>query len=261
VAYVACHDDGLARPQHATAGAGGARRSYVSVAAAVPVDTSGGGACPDDMVLVDGQLCTQLEETCVAKRKSWQCAEFAEPTVCTGAEVPMRFCIDRYEYPNEAGALPVVMQSFYDAQKTCKSIGKRVCKSMEWTLACEGPSRLPFPYGYIRSARACSIDKKSPMQDENKLYWPATQAAELARLDQREPSGARQLCRSDYGVFDLTGSVDEWTVNESGWPYKGALKGGNWGEYRNACRPATLGHDEGFHYYQTGFRCCKDAEP
>ena len=59
-----------------------------------------------------------------------------------------------------------------------------------------------------------------------------------------------------WQIYDLTGSVDEWTINESGFPFKGALKGGNWGEYRNACRPATLGHDEGFHYYQTGFRCC-----
>jgi formylglycine-generating enzyme required for sulfatase activity len=211
------------------------------------------------MVLVEGEYCTKLDQNCIRRRKPWQCAEFESPSVCSGKELHKRYCIDRFEYPNVRGAKAFVMQSWYDAKRICAFIGKRMCESAEWTLACEGPERLPFPYGYARSGEMCNIDKDSPMQDENKLFWPPTQAGELARLDQREPAGARETCKSAFGVYDLTGSVDEWTVNESGFPYHGALKGGNWGEYRNACRPATLGHDEGFHYYQTGFRCCADA--
>lgn len=170
----------------------------------------------------------------------------------------MHYCMDRYEYPNRAGELATVMNSWNSAKAQCAAIGKRLCTATEWTLACEGPDRLPFPYGYVRDAEACNIDKTSPRVNEARLFSSRTQAAEIARLDQREPSGARARCVSPYGVFDMTGNVDELVVNERGVPFKSALKGGNWGEYRNACRPATLGHDEGFRYYQLGFRCCLD---
>jgi formylglycine-generating enzyme required for sulfatase activity len=150
------------------------------------------------------------------------------------------------------------MISWKEAKAACEAIGKRLCTDAEWTFACEGPERLPYPYGYIRDSAACSIDKPSPKVNEASLFSPKTQAAELARLDQREPSGSRDRCVSPFGVLDMTGSVDEWVVNQSGVPFQSALKGGNWGEYRNACRPSTLGHAEGFRYYQIGFRCCRD---
>ena len=210
------------------------------------------------MVLVDGSYCEQLEQRCLRPRKPWQCAEFEAPARCRGADRPMRYCIDRYEHPNREGALATIMSSWKDARDACRALGKRLCTEAEWTLACEGPERLAFPYGHVRDAEACPIDKPSPRVNERRLFFSRTQADELARLDQREPSGSRARCVSAYGVHDLTGNVDEWVLNESGRPYDSSLKGGNWGEYRNACRPATRGHDEGFRYYQTGFRCCSD---
>jgi formylglycine-generating enzyme required for sulfatase activity len=210
------------------------------------------------MVAVEGSYCARATQRCLGKRRPWQCAEFA-PTTCAGPETPMRFCVDRYEYPNRPGALPARMASWHDARKACAALGKRLCTGTEWTLACEGPRRLPFPYGLRRDAQRCNIDHPNVTPHEARLYNPATRPAELARLDRREPSGARPGCASEYGVFDLTGNVDEWVVNESGVPYHGGLKGGSWGEYRNACRPVTLGHGETFRYYQTGFRCCRDA--
>jgi formylglycine-generating enzyme len=215
--------------------------------------------CPSGMVFVDGAYCANLEQVCLRHRKPWQCAEFKAPSRCAGEALAMQFCIDQFEYPNERGALPVVMSSWRDAKAKCEAQGKRLCTEAEWTLACEGPERLPFPYGYARDAGACSIDKKSPHVKESRLFNPTTRDDEVARLDQREPSGSRDTCVSAYGVYDLTGNVDEWVRNESGRPHQSALKGGNWGEYRNACRPATRGHDEGFYYYQTGFRCCQEA--
>jgi formylglycine-generating enzyme len=238
-----------------------------SAAAAVPgtpsaptAPTEGAsGPCPADMVLIEGSFCPDVVQTCDKKRLPWQCAEFAQPTVCKGAEEPRRYCIDRYEFPNEKGVKPVVMQSWYDAQRECKARHKRMCKDSEWTLACEGPERLPFPYGYVRDDKACAIDKPSPKVNEKRLFSKKHGAEEVARLDQREASGERPGCVSPFGVHDLTGNVDEWVINETGHPYKSSLKGGNWGEYRNACRPATRGHAEGFRYYQMGFRCCSDA--
>jgi sulfatase modifying factor 1 len=217
--------------------------------------------CVEGMVLVDGDYCDEVDETCIRERPPPQvgCAEYAAPTTCLGRQTPMRFCMDRYEYPNRPGEKPLVMQSFYDADKACRAIEKRVCRSHEWTLACEGPDRLPYPYGYVRDATACHIDVHGPMIDEKRFY-SVDKEREIERIDRREPSGARAGCVSPYGVYDLTGNVDEWTTNETGIPDRGALKGGNWGPWRNACRPTTLGHAAWFRYYQMGFRCCADPE-
>jgi formylglycine-generating enzyme len=217
-------------------------------------------ACAPDMVEVAGSFCPLLVQKCLTRRKPWQCAEFEAPSTCNGASRAMRFCIDRYEWPNKKGELPRVMSSWRDAKAACESVSKRLCTESEWTLACEGPERLPFPYGYARDADACAIDKRSPKVDEARMNSLRMREAEAARLDQREPSGSRARCVSAFGVHDLTGNVDEFVLNESGVPYKSSLKGGNWGEYRNACRPATRGHDENWSFYQTGFRCCRAAE-
>jgi formylglycine-generating enzyme required for sulfatase activity len=136
------------------------------------------------------------------------------------------FCIDQFEFPNEPGAKPVVMKSWYAARDACTAQGKRLCGESEWTLACEGQEHLPYPYGYARNAEACNIDKPHPDVDEKAIANPATRDAEVARLWQGEPSGAREACVSPYGVHDMTGNVDEWVVNESGHPYKSGLKGG-----------------------------------
>jgi len=227
-----------------------------TLAMAVPVTPP----CAEGMVLVDGDYCDAVEQTCLNERPRPRvgCLEYARPTVCTGTQTHMRFCIDEYEYPNQAGEKPAIMQSWYDADKACRSIHKRVCKSHEWTLACEGPDRLPYPYGYVRDAKACHIDERGPIINEDRFY-SVDKDKEIERIDRREPSGARPGCVSPYGVYDLTGNIDEWTTNETGIPDHGALKGGNWGEWRNACRPSTLGHAAWFRYYQMGFRCCTDA--
>ena len=110
-----------------------------------------------------------------------------------------------------------------------------------------------------RSDHASRIDKPHPAPNEHLIADPRTRDAEIARLDQRDASGAREACVSPYGVHDMTGNVDEWVVNETGRPYKSGLKGGYWGPVRTRCRPMTTAHDENFTFYQVGFRCCGDA--
>jgi formylglycine-generating enzyme required for sulfatase activity len=88
---------------------------------------------------------------------------------------------------------------------------------------------------------------------------PKVRDAEAKRLWQGEPSGSRASCVSPYGVFDMTGNVDEWVVNEEHKPYNSGLKGGYWGPVRDRCRPMTTVHAEGFSFYQIGFRCCSDV--
>jgi len=226
-------------------------------------------ACPADMLLVDGKFCSDLELRCLEQFHAPQnhldvCKAFAEPTRCVGTETPMRYCIDRYEFPNRKGGRPMVMQNFYQAEVHCAKAGKRMCTENEWTLACEGPERKPFPYGYVRDPTICNGDK--PWDRPNKQKIEDRDAKELERLWLGLESGSQPKCVSDYGVFDMPGNADELAASTSTFPGKkksnfdNVTTGGPW-YYgtRNACRPKIYSHDESFAYYYLSWRCC--AEP
>lgn len=226
-----------------------------------PVDADS-SRCPSGMVEVEGEYCPALEQRCLRwldPETKLRCAEFAPTGPCQAKTVHRHFCMDRYEFPNKAGEKPVVGSTWYESRDACKAQGKRLCLDSEWTLACEGQERLPYPYGFARNAEACNIDKPHPKPDEAAMFDPKRRAAEFARLDQRDPSGAREACVSPYGIADMAGNVDEWVVNESGTPYKSGSKGGYWGPVRTRCRPMTTAHYEHFSFYQLGFRCCGDV--
>lgn len=225
--------------------------------------------CPAGMKLVDTTHCTDVQRTCLRdeytkSNKITICHEFApKPPRCVGTERRERFCIDEFEYPNKRGARSPVMVDFHDAAALCQAEGKRLCWESEWTAACEGPDKLPFPYGYVRSPEACNIENPWIKPSLTKLYSPdpAVAGAELARLDQGVASGSKPGCKSGFGVHDQTGNVDEWVMLErkrgkGGWA---GLKGGAWGHVRNACRPVTTSHAAEFTYYFISFRCCADA--
>jgi formylglycine-generating enzyme required for sulfatase activity len=217
--------------------------------------------CPDDMVEVDGDYCPYVFEKCndwIEKEQKLRCAEFAPTGACMMHARHEHFCIDVYEWPNKAGTKPDIGVSWREAKASCEKAGRRLCLDSEWTLACEGKEHWPYPWGYTRNAEACNIDRTHPPPIPTLYENPATRPSEIARLDQREPSGARESCVSPYGVRDTVGNVDEWVVNESNFPFKSALNGGYWGPVRDRCRSITTGHPETFSYYQTGFRCCAD---
>ncbi|MFO0660090.1 MAG: SUMF1/EgtB/PvdO family nonheme iron enzyme [Polyangiaceae bacterium] len=184
---------------------------------------------------------------------------------CLGKEEKKHFCMDMYEYPNRKGAIPRVMVSWYEAKRLCEERGERLCGDDEWTLACEGPERSPYAYGWRRDSTACNIDKPWRKPDDGILAGKDKEKidAEVARLSQREPSGARPGCVSPFGIMDMGGNVDEWTVNITlgGKPYRSMFKGGHWCKgARNRCRPNTESHDETTAYYAEGFRCCADPK-
>jgi hypothetical protein len=206
--------------------------------------------CAADMVEVKGDYCPDLDQRCLqwipSQVGAERCALFAPSSSCKQPVVKKHFCIDRYEYPNKQGSVPSTMKTWMEGQETCRSIGKRLCGDTEWTLACEGRRRLPYPYGLKRDSRACNIDKALLEVNPFALADPKRAAAETARLWQGEPSGSRPGCASPFGVVDMTGNVDEWVVNESGKPFRSGLKGGYWGPVRARCRPMTTGHGETF---------------
>jgi formylglycine-generating enzyme required for sulfatase activity len=74
-------------------------------------------------------------------------------------------------------------------------------------------------------------------------------------------SGLLEGCRSEYGVYDLNGNVNEWVeLRPDKLPLRAGLKGGWWGPVRNRCRPTVTFHKEGDFGYEVGFRCCADAK-
>jgi formylglycine-generating enzyme required for sulfatase activity len=214
------------------------------------------------MVLVEGAFCPFVAHRCAEWLGSDEirCQRYRPDLICEGRPSLLRFCIDRYEYPNMPGVLPVVMVDYFEAERACQVEGKRLCEAEEWTFACEGKGTWPYPYGLVRDPGACHIDRDLPEPDLRSFARPREVSVEVERLDQRVPSGSRPGCVSPFGVYDLTGNVDEWVHNRRGDrgtpPYDTGLKGGHFGPVQARCRPMTTSHNGWFRFYQAGFRCC-----
>ena len=216
------------------------------------------------MVLVDGESCWEVRHTCLAEvpnDPAHRCLEFKEGAdLCLPPKEHLRFCIDRYEWPGIPGAKPRVLASYFEAQKACESIGKRMCEEQEFYLACEGPEHGPFAWGHVRHPSTCNIDRPYFTVDWTKWEQGGEARLEEARrLDQALPVGTTR-CFSPFGVHDLAGNVDEWTHAQRGRALIGSLNGGYWGPVPNACRYVTLVHGPEFAFYQIGFRCCAAAK-
>lgn len=148
------------------------------------------------------------------------------------------FYIDRFQYPNEEGAIPMTGVSQEEARGLCAERGKRLCSELEWERACKGPDNRKYEYGDRYRESIC----------------------ETGKLAQLRPSGLRVPCQSDFGVHDMHGSAWEWT--DSPWQRghddgRVTLRGGNdrAGELVARCangRPENPETRSGV----IGFRCC-----
>ena len=172
----------------------------------------------------------------------------------------MHYCIDRFEYPNRKNEFPVIYVNWHESTKMCEAQGKRLCTEDEWTFACEGEDAIPYPYGYDRDKDACLVDKPWRAFDpESYAGKKDAVIRELDKLWQGVPSGSLPKCKSPFGVYDMTGNVDEYTKSLSPKGSPAILKGGYWGPVRTRCRPTTRAHGPEHAFYQQGFRCCKNG--
>jgi formylglycine-generating enzyme required for sulfatase activity len=177
------------------------------------------------------------------------------------------YCMDRFEAPNRRGARPLVMQSANDALEWCSAHHKRLCTEDEWIGACEGDERRKYPYGAEHVDGRCNDDKPWRKVDEATLAkWPSAEAHVHAKeLYQASPSGWKHKCVSEAGVRDLTGNVEEWVTrtreHASDWPYLliGCYWSGCYGGNKPTCHSTNDAHGPEFRFYETGFRCCRDA--
>lgn len=195
------------------------------------------------------------------------------------------FCIDTFEAPNQAGALPLVMYTYHEATAWCAQRAKRLCFDDEWTQACGGAAQSTYPYGNKHMAGVCNDEETWIAYNQSLLdAWPtdvstpditslqqlldaarassssgADSANHVEFLYQGEPSGDNTGCVSPDGILDLCGNIEEWTQRRTsgGAGFDGNLKGRYWAESRT-CQQAILSHGNGFRFYQLGFRCCSD---
>jgi formylglycine-generating enzyme required for sulfatase activity len=192
-------------------------------------------------------------------------------------------CIDKYEAPNKEGAMPLVMYSFIEAEHWCESRGKRLCYSDEWEKACIGAEKSLWSYGASYQRGMCN-DSKTWRKYIPQLLWDWSTGASSPNMNsfgeqlslvrreqpdsaehveylyQAEPSGSTESCNKE-GVYDLLGNVEEWTRRRV--PrrshFSGILKGRFWAETRS-CLDNVSNHGDYFRFYETGFRCCLDAQ-
>jgi len=178
------------------------------------------------------------------------------------------FCVDRFEAPNRKGARPLAMQSANDSDAWCAARHKRLCKEDEWIDACEGEEHRAYPYGTEHVDERCNDDKPwKEVHEETLAKWPGPEAEAHAKdLYQGSRSGSKRKCVSKDGVYDLTGNVEEWVVrtreHANDWPYLlvGCYWSGCYGGGKPTCHSTNNAHGPEFRFYETGFRCCKDAK-
>ncbi len=151
---------------------------------------------------------------------------------------------------------PVVGISWKAAQSYCKWKSGRLPTEAEWEKASRGKRSIDFPWG-------------NEPPDSTRLNFNE-------ELKKTAPVGSYEAGKSDYGVYDLSGNVAEWTydwhqaefyifsskANPVG-PQKGqykVIRGGNWRNdakdvnmiYRNATIPSIRNKT-------LGFRCAQSA--
>jgi sulfatase modifying factor 1 len=237
-------------------------------------DGGGAGPCPRDMVEARGAMKLDGAHGDIEDLQTRACSvwtDHPEPRRCAAFDAarwaelsrnlstrPMHFCIDRFEYPDRRGEYPLIMVNWREAAAHCADAGKRLCTEDEWTFACEGEEARPYATGFVRDAQACVIDRPWRLVHPE-VFGARTGERVLRELDelwQGEPAGSHPRCVSPFGAYDMTGNVDEWTVTSSAKGLRSILKGGYWGPIHARCRTSTRVHNEDFHFYQIGLRCC-----
>jgi formylglycine-generating enzyme required for sulfatase activity len=153
--------------------------------------------------------------------------------------------------------LPVSCVHWRDADAYCRSAGKRLPSESEWEYAAHGPFATTFPWG---GPASCSTAVTLVVDQSGATCLPRP-----ARVG-THPAGA-----SVFGVQDMSGNVEEWTVD---WyveslgpgpaPRAGAahvLRGGGWLSPPTLSRTTTRNWGSALEAGpNVGFRCAKDAE-
>ncbi len=199
--------------------------------------------------------------------------------VARGACASLRPRYPGFDDPEE----PVTGVTWYDADKYCRAMGKRLPTETEWEKAARGPDGATHPWGDAPASCALAVIEDA---DDHRACG-RTQPGETPERGRVWPVGSRPPGR--YGLYDMIGNVEEWVQDwwtpswaacgadcagknphgppdcPSGWcrnhEYK-VLRGGSWfwpaehatGYHRRRHTPTN----DPFHH--VGFRCAASTD-
>lgn len=222
------------------------------------VDTGGDtGApddgCPDGTVPVSETVCMDQVE---AALQEWDGSGWvdASPYQTVGTR--------RVRAVVRPGEPPQAYISGDQAAEACAESGKRLCSSVEWLAACQGPEGWTYPYGdtYVDGACHDTYVGTHPVVDyfgTDEGVWDGAHMNDPG-IDQQPgtlaPAGSYPACVSAWGVLDLHGNLHEWVDDADG-----VFRGGFFADAvlnGPGCTYRTTAHTRTYHDYSTGFRCC-----
>ena len=150
------------------------------------------------------------------------------------------FMIDAFEYPNKMNGAPKARVTGMDAERLCAEQGKRLCSAFEWEKACKGTQNFIYTYGDEWDPDFCG-------DGFNDLpTWK---------------SGSLKSCRSQWGVFDMSGGFAEWTSTvPSADNNRRLTKGGSTSVERGTRCAFSTDESIAFTNNTMSFRCCRDAD-
>ena len=166
------------------------------------------------------------------------------------------FCLDVYEFPNQAGQYPRTEVSWNEASTLCRQQGKRLPTRLEWQAAAQGKKGNLYSYGPSYESERCNTEQ------------------EVGHFDKITKSGSFPRCHSPEGVFDLDGNVSEWVEDSGEGPWD---KADSWGGPKDQTKTVMGGtawrgdmygqdatsrhrHPGSQRWKDDGFRCAKDPE-
>lgn len=260
-----------------------------SAAVAAPAPALRGLTCPRGMLAIEGRFCIdKWEASLIDRRTGLGLSPYYPPERAAAAQVAAAWEKQRLEIGSDearqipipalpdwqrqrevepvavsrAGMVPNGYLSGLVAERACHNARKRLCRHEEWTLACQGEQRRPFPYGAEYRPGACNIFRA--LHPALELHGNAS----VGHLDPRlnlvkEPSGDPLLrrtggtpaCRSAWGddaAYDMNGNLDEWVEDDHG-----RFDGGFFSRSkRDGCASSVTAHPRTYYDYSTGARCC-----
>lgn len=243
-------------------------------------------------------LHTRTKEQCLAGLRGVVLQTEEQKARCGGLEnmVPIYrhgkpetadFCIDIFEFPNQACELPMVWGGPTQASAVCNFQGKRLCTEDEWSLSCradpEGGAPRRYAYGDELDLAVCNTQKGHRVIDDKPCDADTARSSWRTCGTDTEPAGSFPGCRSRFGVYDQHGNVAEIMTRRDRDDEKlySQLKGSAWfyaevareynapktkdrETYPDHCSFSPRWHvepmEDAWHVnYHLGFRCCKSV--